>query len=110
MMFFLKLSMRWIIIKFSIFLSAFFLATLSLGLPGAPAALGTVHYAIIAATIPFGVEYAVALNYAVLMHLSYFLVLVFGSSFLYILTAPPTGFKEISIGEIILKLKSGWTS
>mgnify|MGYP006092401389 CR=1 FL=1 len=91
-------------------LLAFFLATLSLGIPGAPAALGTFHYAIIVATIPFGVEYAAALNYAVLMHLSYFLVLIFGSFFLYILTGPPTGFKEISISKIILKLKSGWTS
>ena len=91
-------------------LLAFLLATLSLGIPGAPAALGTFHYAVIVATIPYGTDYGVALNYAVIVHLSYFLILVFCSIFLYIFTGPPIGFKETNLRQVILKFKSGWAS
>ena len=88
-------------------LLAFFVATLSLGIPGAPAGLGTFHYAVIVATIPFGIEYSDALNYAVLVHLSYFSVLVLCSFFLYLLIGLPTGLKEISFRGLITQVRSG---
>jgi glycosyltransferase 2 family protein len=84
-------------------LLAFFLATLSLGIPGAPAAIGTFHYAVILATIPFGTKYADALNYAVTVHLSYLLVLILTSVIIFILFGLPSGMKNSSIKEIIFK-------
>ena len=68
--------------------------------------LGTFHYAY--SYYSYGTDYGVALNYAVIVHLSYFLILVFCSIFLYIFTGPPIGFKETNLRQVILKFKSGW--
>tara|TARA_B100000780_G_C21126545_1_gene457320 strand:- start:7284 stop:8285 length:1002 start_codon:yes stop_codon:yes gene_type:complete len=94
-------------LSISLPLLAFFLATLSMGLPGAPAAVGTFHYAIIVATIPFGIAYLDALNYAVLTHLLYFLALISFSFFIYMFTGLPNGLKETTLREVFNKIRSG---
>jgi uncharacterized membrane protein YbhN (UPF0104 family) len=87
-------------------LLAFFLATFSMGLPGAPAAIGTFHYAIIVASIPFGIEYADALNYAVLTHILYFTALVMFSFLAYFLRGMPSGLRDVTFYDIYNKIKS----
>lgn len=105
----IKFIVAWYILgnSFSLIipLLAFFLATFSMGLPGAPAAIGTFHYAIIVASVPFGIGYADALNYAVLTHLLYFATLIMLSFLTYFLRGAPSGLREVSLHDIFNKIK-----
>ena len=105
----LKFFLIWHSLGFSIPsilpLIAFCLATLSLAIPAAPAGVGTFHYAIIIALVPFGIEYLDALHYAVFVHILYFFCLVFSSIILYATVGLPTGFKETNVQSFFIKIK-----